>query len=158
MDGLTRDELVDALVSHSASPYRRETLEGMDDGELAAAANSTGVPFRDLRRAANADRDGGDGADLGFEPEGVLTGRPSGGESGGGGSRPAPGGGLAVHRESGDDVELGFEAQNVLSGHRGESVLDEERDSAAENAEEEGLGFAPGSILGGHRGESVLDD
>lgn len=156
---MTRSKLVGALVAHSDSPFGRETLEGMDDAELAAAATATGIAFDDLRRAANAGRDGADGGDLGFEPEGVLTDGPSGGGSGAGSSRPAPGGGLAVHRKSGEGVDLGFETQEVLAGNRGESVLDEEHDGRSANAGDGGdLGFSPIELLSGPRGTSPLDD
>lgn len=156
---LTQSELVDALAAHEDAPFRRETLEAMDDEELAAAANSTGVPFEELAQAANrrserSGRGGGDG--LGFEAGGILRDTPS---SADGEARNAGGGGgLPPRRRTGEDLDLDVPAGNVLSGPRGESVLDGDGGLSSGDDEPEDLGFSPGSILGGFRGESVLDD
>lgn len=157
---LTRSELVDALATHEDAPFRRETLEAMEDDELAEAATAARVSFEELERAANRARGGaggGRGDGLGFEAGGILRDTPS--------SPDAParnaggGGGLPPRRRTGEDLDLDVPAGNVLSGPRGESVLDGDGGlSSGDEGEGEDLGFEPGSILGGFRGESVLDD
>lgn len=150
--GISRKTVIDGLLASGATPYRRETLEGMEPETLAFTVNAADVsPSEIVAAAEGADvearailerEDGGDGE--GPEVTGVLADPPE--------ADPGadPSGDLAVLEEPGEDEELGFEVRNVLDGPRGEAVVDEDGPSLdrEDGGDDAGaLGFEVGGVL-----------
>lgn len=177
MRSMTRDEVVDALVAHPESPYRRETLSRMTDDEVAAAANSAGLSFDELQAAANR------GGSAGVEVEGILADPPSDDDASSRNRRAGDRGDLATLRRTFSPLATDEPAENVgdadvevraiLSGPRGDAAVDGDearreargRREAAEGRREREqrsrrgeVPVEPRGILSGRRGESALDD
>lgn len=153
MEKIGQDEMIAGLAAHSATPYRRSTLEEMSAEGLASVANSAGLDLEEIRAAAEAgdfetdpvlaasEREGSDRGEVAVN--GVLADAPEGG--GEPEDPPTVQEMVTLEEPEGDELE-GVEIRNHLGP--GESALEGDGPVGAEESDaEEELGFEVGGLL-----------